>query len=186
MTLTDESAMAAAAMIGDNRMPKTDKAKSSNTSMANDMFCKGELSRDAIENASSTRRCKILWCAFVLALLTFTYPPSSHAQQGPCSAVDRKVTVSKAFYTGVELNALTDHDLAMYAAGYVDALQAATVIGVTEQCRGALQMCVVGRSSSELAALVRKYLRENPSRLTGQSHALLYNAIFSRCLREQP
>jgi hypothetical protein len=96
------------------------------------------------------------------------------------------VTVSKGFYTGVELNTLDDHDLGMYAAGYVDALQAATMIGVTEPCRRALQACVVGRSNSELAAMVRKYLRENPNRWEGQSNALLYNAIFSQCLRERP
>lgn len=127
-----------------------------------------------------------LCCALLLALSTFALTPASLAQQGPCSAIDRKVTISKGFYTGVELNALNDHDLEMYTAGYVDALQAATMIGVTEQCRRALQTCVVGRTQSELAATVRKYLRENPDRRGGQSNALLYNAIFSQCLREQP
>jgi hypothetical protein len=96
------------------------------------------------------------------------------------------VTVSKGSYTGVELNTLDDHDLGMYAAGYVDALQAATMIGVTETCRRALQACVVGRSNFELTAMVRKYLRENPNRWEGQSNALLYNAIFSQCLRPHP
>ena len=128
----------------------------------------------------------LFWCALLVALSTFALPQASLAQQGPCSAIDRKVTVSKGFFTGAELNALNDHDLEMYAAGYVDALQAATMIGVTEDCRRALQACVVGRSHSEMAATIRKYLRENPNRWAGQSNALLYNAIFSLCLREQP
>jgi len=109
-----------------------------------------------------------------------------HAQRGPCAAADRQVKGSPAFYTGYDLNALNDHDLEMYAAGYVDALQAATVIGVTETCRQALQKCVMGRSSSELAQRVRRYLREHPNRWDGQSHALLYNALFSQCLNQLP
>lgn len=124
--------------------------------------------------------------SLLLAALTFAFPRPSDAQQGWCAAADTQVTVSKGFYTGVELNALDDHDLALYAAGFVDALQAATMIGVKEQCRRAMQACVVGRTNSQLAAMVRKYLRENPNRWEEDSNALLYNAIFSRCLREQP
>ena len=74
----------------------------------------------------------------------------SCAQEGPCAPADRQVTVSKGFYTGVELDALNDHDLAMFAAGYVDAVQAATMIGVTEPCRKALQTCVVGEAIPNL------------------------------------
>jgi hypothetical protein len=97
-----------------------------------------------------------------------------------------EVKVSPALYTGYDLNALSDPDLGMYAAGYVDALQAATMIGVTEACRQVLQKCVLGRSQAELTWLIRKYLREHPNLWDGQSHALLYNALFSQCLREAP
>jgi hypothetical protein len=141
------------------------------------------------EEAQMTRsilQCNRLGSAAILVLSTFAVLPASRAQQGPCATVEGRVTVSKGFYTGVELNALSDHDLGMYAAGYVDALQAATMIGVTEPCRRALQACAVGRVNSELAAMVRRYLRENPNRWEGQSNALLYNAIFSQCLRERP
>ena len=73
----------------------------------------------------------------------------------------------------------------MYAAGYVDALQAATMIGVTEQCRRALQKCVLEKRRADFVAAVRTYLRENPSRADERSNAILYNALFSHCLRQQ-
>jgi hypothetical protein len=41
----------------------------------------------------------------------------------------------------------------MYAAGYVDALQAATMIGVTEHCRKALQSCVLWHEAGTLPTL---------------------------------
>ena len=135
---------------------------------------------------SSTAKYEALACALLLAASTCFLPPTSRAQQGSCGAGDRQITVSQGFYTGAELNALADPELAMYAAGYVDALQAATMIGVAEPCRRALQRCVAGRNAAELAKVVRTYLREHPNRWDGQSNALLYNAIFSRCLREQP
>ena len=89
--------------------------------------------------------------SLLLALLTFAFPRPSDAQQGWCAAANTQVTVSKGFYRSVELNALDDHDLAMYAAGFVDALQAATMIGVTE-------MTIVSGASARMASMIRPTL----------------------------
>jgi hypothetical protein len=78
---------------------------------------------------------------------------------------------------------LSDDQLGMYAAGYVDALQAATMIGVSEHCRKALQTCVIGSDRAHFVATIRKYLRENPNRWDEKSNNILYNALFSHCLR---
>lgn len=105
------------------------------------------------------------------------------AQQGPCTAGTSAVSISPGFFTGAELNSLSDDQLGIYAAGYVDALQAATMIGVTERCRKALQTCVAGSDKAHFVATIRKYLRENPNRWDEQSNNILYNALFSSCLR---
>jgi hypothetical protein len=73
----------------------------------------------------------------------------------------------------------------MYAAGYVDALQAATMIGVAEQCRRALQVGVMGQDKSDFARAIRTYLGENPNRWDEPGNAILYNVLFSHCLRQQ-
>ena len=130
-------------------------------------------------------RKRLLRWTLVLVGVLGTWSSKPHAQQGPCAAGAKQVTISKGFFTGAELNALSDHALAMYAAGYVDALQAATIVGMTERCRRALQTCVTGRTSSDLAAKVRRYLRENPNRWDEQSNGILYNVLFSQCLRGQ-
>ena len=124
------------------------------------------------------------WQCAVVGVLSVSVI-QAQALQGPCAAGVGQVSISKGFFTGAELHALSDQELEMYAAGYVDALQAATMIGVTEPCRRALQACVIGRTNSELAATVRKYLRENPNRWGEQSNGILYNVLFSPCLLRQ-
>ena len=52
---------------------------------------------------------------------------------------DRRCLDHPRIFTGAELNSLSDDQMGMYAAGYVDALQATTMIDVTERCRKALQ-----------------------------------------------
>lgn len=109
----------------------------------------------------SSFRCFIRCCASAIALLGAPVPCA--AQAGPCSAGTTQVSISPGLFTGAELNALSDNKLGMYAAGYVDALQAATMIGVTEQCRRALQACVLGRRTADFVAAIRTYLRANPT-----------------------
>src|SRR5215813_5989513 len=109
-------------------------------------------------------------------------PLTCEAQQGPCSAGTAAVSISPGTFTGAQLNSLTDDQFGMYAAGYIDALQAATMIGVNEHCRKALQACVIGSDRAYLVATIRKYLRENPNRWDEQSNNILYNVLFSHCL----
>ena len=112
-------------------------------------------------------------------------PLRCEAQQGPCSAATAQITITPGFFTGDDLNLLTDDQLGMYAAGYVDGLQAATIIGVTEQCRRTLQSCVIGKGRADLVAAIRKYLREHPNWWYERSNGILYNVLFSQCLRGQ-
>src|SRR5262245_51367865 len=127
------------------------------------------------------RWCSLGYIAVTIAILAA--PFNCEAQQGPCTAGTSIVSISPGFFTGAELNSLSDDQLGMYAAGYVDALQAATMIGVTEHCRKALQACVLGSDRDHLVATIRKYLRENPNRWDEPSNNIIYNALFSDCLR---
>src|SRR5262245_54108341 len=121
--------------------------------------------------------------SIALTIAIFAAPLNCEAQQGPCAAGTSVVSISPGFFTGAELNSLSDDQLGMYAAGYVDALQAATMIGVTERCRKALQTCVIRSDKTDFVAEIRKYLRENPNRWDEQSSSILYNVLFSHCLR---
>jgi hypothetical protein len=78
---------------------------------------------------------------------------------------------------------MSDDQLGMYAAGYVDAFQAATMVGIREQCRQALQTCVSGQARADFVAAIRKYLREHPNWWHERSNGILYNVLFSQCLR---
>jgi len=102
----------------------------------------------------SRRRCSatalITLQAAAVAFALISTPLRRAAQQGPCNPGTPEVTVTPGFFTGRELNSLTDDQLGMYAAGYVDALQTATAIGVAEQCRRALLACVIGQRAGGL------------------------------------
>lgn len=118
------------------------------------------------------------------AIVIFAAPLNCAAQQGGCAAGTAAVSITPGFFTGAELNSLSDDQLGMYAAGYVDALQAATMIGVTEPCRRALQTCVIRQDRADFVRAIRKYLRENPNRWDEPSNNILYNVLFSQCLRK--
>jgi hypothetical protein len=52
------------------------------------------------------------------------------------------------------------------------------MIGVTEQCRRALQACVIGEGRADFVVALRKYLRENPNRWDERSNGILFNVLF--------
>ena len=86
-----------------------------------------------------------------------------------------RVTVTPGSFTGRELNWLRDDQLGSYAAGYVDALQTVTAIGLTEQCRRALQACVIKLGRADFVVAIRKCLREHPNCWDERSNGILYN-----------
>jgi len=59
------------------------------------------------------------------------------------------------------------------------------MIGVAEQCRRALQACVSGQRRGNSPQRSRQYLRENPNRWGERGNSILYNVLFSHCLRQQ-
>ena len=88
-----------------------------------------------------------------LLLLVFsivTYPASIRAN--PCTST-QPAMVSNSYFDGSRLNDLNERELSIYAIGFVEAYVSATLIGVSEQCRQALQTCVVRRNSRQLAAM---------------------------------
>jgi len=57
----------------------------------------------------------------------------------------------------------------------VDALQTVTAIGLTEQCRRALQACVIKLGRADFVVAIRKCLREHPNCWDERSNGILYN-----------
>src|SRR5262245_34485103 len=121
-----------------------------------------------------------LYCVVVAFALT-SASLSTTAEH--CDPGTHQVSVTPGHFTGEELNSFSDDQLGMYAAGYVDAFQAATIVGVTERCRQALQACVSGQGRADFVLAIRKYLREHPNWWHERSNSILYNVLFSQCLR---
>ena len=121
-----------------------------------------------------------LYCVAV-ALALICAPFGAAADH--CNPGTPRVSIAPGFFTGEELNSLSDDQLGMYASGYVDAFQAATMIGITERCRRALQVCATGQGRADFVTAIRKYLREHPNWWHERSNGILFNVLFSQCLR---
>lgn len=75
-----------------------------------------------------------------------------------------------------------DEFLKSYVAGYADAFMLSPSIGVSASCGDALWSCIEGRTVPQLAAILRKYLNDNPDKWHWSANVLTYNAIFSTCV----
>ena len=116
--------------------------------------------------------------ALMLAMIVF----SPAAASDVCGTTTKQLTVGKGYYAGTQLNQLQDRDLALYVMGVVDGLLVSMLVGVEERCFNRIRECVAGRAGTQLAAVVRKHLRENPEDWHLEGGTLVYNAIFARCV----
>lgn len=104
------------------------------------------------------------------------------AAASPCTAKGN-IWIGNGYLTGATLNELSERDLGMYVAGYVDALQAGMIIGVQEECYRKIRWCSENRTNTQFAAMVKKYLRENPANWHQMGGLIVYNAMFGECLK---
>ena len=68
-----------------------------------------------------------------------------------------------------------------YVMGVVDGLLGAPVFDAPRKKTVWLEHCIVGMSSEQLAAIVDKYLRENPAQWNWAMNVLVYSAMSDAC-----
>jgi len=117
------------------------------------------------------------------ALVILTVGWTHQASANPCLGNEaQQVFIGNGFYTGSSLNELSDRDLTAYMSGYSDAYSSGPIVGIRPECHKRLMSCVVGRSNTQLADMVRKYLRDNPAKWHEPAGVLVYTAVFNECM----
>ena len=102
------------------------------------------------------------------------------AAQDGCPEVP--VTYFFGFMTGQECLALAETGyLNGYMAGFMNGLSVSTVVGASYSCIEPINQCLGGTTDTQLAAVMEKWLRENPARWHERCNVLTWVAISEMC-----
>jgi hypothetical protein len=52
----------------------------------------------------------------------------------------------------------------------------------TQACAEVFRLCIEGKPVTQLAAIVKKYLQDNPQLWDNGFSMIIYNAVFARCV----
>lgn len=86
------------------------------------------------------------------------------------------------FMTGQECLDLAEGGyLGAYMMGFVNGLYVSTFVGASYSCIEPINQCLLRTTDTQLAAVMEKWLRENPSRWHEQCNALTWVAIYDMC-----
>ena len=109
---------------------------------------------------------------------------STAANANTCVTTET-VNVGQGYFSGHHLREMRDLELGTYAIGFMDALAGGNVFGMNPSCLSAIQDCNRGRSGLQLAAIIRKYLKENPEHWHVPAHGIAFSALLRQCLLSQ-
>lgn len=95
------------------------------------------------------------------------------------------VYVESGFLKGQDLVDYSDNDLAVHVMGFVNGITLAPMIAAPESCAAAVNACVDGMNNLQMAAIVRKYLVDNPAQWHEGANIIVYRALFG-CMLKLP
>lgn len=113
----------------------------------------------------------------LLALVLLSVGVSVTAQEKG----DPGVYVKSGVHTGQSYMAAGYEQRVGYAAGLLDGLLLAPLMGGRGEVVERLRVCVIGMSDTQLAAILDKYTQENPSRWHQPMNIIGYSAIILAC-----
>lgn len=93
------------------------------------------------------------------------------------------IWVKEGFITGNEYLAFADVNKKRYAMGVLDGIFLAPLFGAPKGNIKWLENCVVNMTDSQVAAVLNKYLRDNPQRWHESLNFIAYSAFREVCPR---
>lgn len=100
----------------------------------------------------------------------------------PTDAQERKsVLIHGGFMGGEDCHRSSDDSMAMYMAGVVNGLLVSPFLGAPETRMKPLSQCLTNVTSTQLAATLKKWLKENPERWHEGCHLAAFLALRQIC-----
>ncbi|OFE11365.1 hypothetical protein PHACT_12470 [Pseudohongiella acticola] len=112
-----------------------------------------------------------------LIILSF-YLTTGHAQSDT-----RTVTVQSGFIDANTYIAYSEEQKAIYVIGLIEGALLAPLFGAAEVEVQALLECIKPMNNIQVAAIITKYVEENPEKWHQGAHVLGYAALMKACLR---
>lgn len=114
-----------------------------------------------------------LWFCLLLAATSI----SAAAQE-----VD-DVLIKTGFITGTQFRSFSDPDRRSYSMGVLDGMFLSPFFGASKEQLRWLETCVTGMNDEQVAALLLKYVNDNPGRWHESMHVLAFAAMQDACRR---
>lgn len=115
------------------------------------------------------------WLGVLLLCAAISAWADDDVKKGP-------VSYFKGFLTGEEFLKLGENDRTSYVMGLTDGFLAAPLFGADMKYVGWVNDCVKGKTNTQIAAIFRKYLEQNPGRWEKTTQPLMFEALRKACV----
>jgi len=97
------------------------------------------------------------------------------------AAFSQPVTIKNGFGSGEDYLKMSQSEQRAYAMGVVNGMLLAPLFGAPKNKMLQIENCLVGMTDSQVAAILAKYLRDNPGRWHETPHTPMYAALLESC-----
>src|SRR6476469_3785801 len=97
------------------------------------------------------------------------------------SANQQRVKISPGFFTGKDYLDMSDTEKRAYVTGEINGMLVAPFFGAPEESLGWLKVCSGRKSDEELAAILSRYVRDQPGQLQTNLNVVTFNALREAC-----
>ena len=92
--------------------------------------------------------------------------------------LERVVGIQDGFVRGKEYLEFSQREQCAYAAGIIDGMLLSPLLGGSKEELKWLDEGILGRSNVEIAAIIKKYLEDNPARRHESLHTIVYSTLW--------
>ena len=124
-------------------------------------------------------RIVVVLAALTIPLFTVAQSPPSEAVVAGCPT--ERVVLPQGFLSGADFLEQPEPYQRGYAAGFVNGLFISPIAGAWESCVLNYAQCLKDTTDRQLAAVIRRWLEENPDRWHEGSHIASWLAIQRMC-----
>jgi hypothetical protein len=107
----------------------------------------------------------------LIALIAFV---TIHANQ-------QTIKISPGFFTAKDYLDMTDTEKRAYATGEINGMLVAPFFGAPEENLNWLKTCTGKMSDEQIAAILTKYIAEQPNQMQANLNVVTFNAIRDAC-----
>ena len=99
-------------------------------------------------------------------------------------ASQRRVTISRGFFTGKDYFEMSETEKRAYATGAINGMLVAPFFGAPEENVSWLKTCSAKMPDEQIAGILTRYLREHPNQLDTNLNVITFNAMRDACKKQ--